>query len=84
MVLCDDSSLHRRQLHLHSRTKEMRLPAISVVDLLNAEFQQRPPPPSCEMDRSLQRVRIPQLCPSTYSSKIEYVLISGLAILNNS
>ena len=76
MALCGDTSLHRRQLHLHSRTKEMRLPAISAVDLSKAEFQQRTPPhplpPSCEMDRSLRRVRIPQLCPSTCSSKAEY------------
>jgi hypothetical protein len=69
MALCGDSSLHRTQLHLHSTTKEMRLPTISAVRLLNAEFQQRtpyPPPPSCESDRSLQRVRIPQLRLSTY------------------
>jgi hypothetical protein len=51
MALCGDSSLRRRQLRLHSRTKEMRLQAISAVQLLNAEFQQRTPTPTLQVVR---------------------------------
>ena len=85
LALCGDSSLHRRQLHLHSRTKEMRLPAISAVDLLNAKFQQRTPHPPSQLWNGQKFTKgTDSSLMSIYLFVKDWLLIGGLAILNNS